>query len=163
MVWRVPGLTQLNQTYALDVLGQFWGMVARRVRDLQEERGLVSHISVSNMTQRLQGIFIFQLSCQWKICRVEAAIAQHIHYPDRTGYRGRACPCADASCEPVCFGNETPSERAGLYGYYQSMVGDLEPTFNYPTQFEPWIPLTSSGCSAVSISRRLRYCCAQTS
>ena len=31
MVWRVPGLTKLDHTYALDVLWrQFWGMVARR-------------------------------------------------------------------------------------------------------------------------------------
>jgi len=34
------------------------------------------------------------------------------------------------------FGNETPSERAGLYGYYQSMVGDLEPAFNYPARIQ---------------------------
>ncbi|MFM6039543.1 MAG: insulinase family protein, partial [Sphaerospermopsis kisseleviana] len=30
------------------------------------------------------------------------------------------------------FGNETPSDRSGLYGYYQSLIGELEPAFNYP-------------------------------
>jgi predicted Zn-dependent peptidase len=34
------------------------------------------------------------------------------------------------------FGNETPSDRANLYGYYQSMVGDLEPAFNYPARIQ---------------------------
>jgi predicted Zn-dependent peptidase len=34
------------------------------------------------------------------------------------------------------FANETPSDRAGLYGYYQSMVGDLEPAFNYPDHIQ---------------------------
>jgi Predicted Zn-dependent peptidases len=29
------------------------------------------------------------------------------------------------------FGNETPSDRASLYGYYQSMVGDIAPALNY--------------------------------
>ncbi len=30
------------------------------------------------------------------------------------------------------FGNETPSDRSGLYGYYHALIGDLEPAFNYP-------------------------------
>ena len=30
------------------------------------------------------------------------------------------------------FGNEKPSSRANLYGYYQSLIGDLEPAFDYP-------------------------------
>jgi len=34
------------------------------------------------------------------------------------------------------FGNETPSDRAGLYGYYQSLVGDLQPAFNYPEHIQ---------------------------
>jgi zinc protease len=34
------------------------------------------------------------------------------------------------------FGNETPSDRSGLYGYYHSLVGDLEPAFNYPAKIQ---------------------------
>jgi len=30
------------------------------------------------------------------------------------------------------FGNETPSDRAGLYGYYQSLLGDLAAAVDYP-------------------------------
>jgi zinc protease len=29
------------------------------------------------------------------------------------------------------FANERPSDRANLYGYYQTLMGDLEPAFNY--------------------------------
>jgi predicted Zn-dependent peptidase len=32
------------------------------------------------------------------------------------------------------FGNETPRDRAGLYGYYQSVIGDLDPALNYPNR-----------------------------
>jgi zinc protease len=31
---------------------------------------------------------------------------------------------------------ETPSDRADLYGYYQSVVGDLTPALNYPQQIQ---------------------------
>ena len=30
------------------------------------------------------------------------------------------------------FANERPSDRANLYGYYQTLVGDLEPAFDFP-------------------------------
>jgi len=68
MVWRVPGLNQLDQTYELDVWGGgVWSCTSRLVRELREERSLVSSNFSSNMTQRLQGRFIFQSSYQWKI------------------------------------------------------------------------------------------------
>jgi len=90
-----------------------------------EERSLVSQISVSNMTQRLQGTFYISSVTSGKFGDSGSRDrATHTHYPDRTGYRGRACPYPHAANRFI-FGNETPSERAGLYGYYQSMVGDL--------------------------------------
>ncbi|MFP3787088.1 hypothetical protein SB769_38440, partial [Burkholderia sp. SIMBA_024] len=30
------------------------------------------------------------------------------------------------------FANEKPSDRANLYGYFFSQLGDLKPAFNYP-------------------------------
>lgn len=138
MVWRVPGLNQLDQTYALDVLAAIlgYGRTSRLVRDLREERGLVSHISVSNMTQRLQGTFYISAALPVEnLATVEAAIAQHIQ---------TVCtqPVQEFELERIrtqvanrfIFGNETPSDRASLYGYYQSMVGNLEPAFDYPNQ-----------------------------
>jgi len=140
MVWRVPGMTQLDHTYALDVvaviLGQ--GRTSRLVRDLREERQLVTHIGVSNMTQRLQGVFYIsaQLPVE-NLTEVEAAIAQHIRTfqtelvaeTDITRIRRQVA-------NRFIFGNEKPSDRTGLYGYYQSQIGDLEPALNYPSRIQ---------------------------
>ncbi|NJR66495.1 MAG: insulinase family protein, partial [Leptolyngbyaceae cyanobacterium CRU_2_3] len=59
MMWRVPGMADLSRTYALDMLSSVLarGRTARLIRDLREERGLVSAISVSNMTYTHQGLF----------------------------------------------------------------------------------------------------------
>ncbi|MBD2605134.1 insulinase family protein [Scytonema hofmannii FACHB-248] len=140
MIWRVPGLIKLNETYALDVLAGILGhgRTSRLVRDLREERGLVSSVSVSNMTHRLQGTFYISVHCAVEnLPAVESAIAQHIS-------RLQTEIIAESEIERVrkrvanrfIFGNETPSDRAGLYGYYQSMVGDLEPAFDYPNHIQ---------------------------
>jgi predicted Zn-dependent peptidase len=140
MVWRVPGLVQLKQTYALDVLAAILGhgRTSRLVRDLREERGLVSSISVSNMTQRLQGTFYIsaQLPAE-NLPIVEAAIAQHIHtIQTQPVQEAEIARVSTQVANRFIFGNETPSDRAGLYGYYQSMVGDVEPAFNYPATIQ---------------------------
>ncbi len=140
MVWRVPGLTQLKQTYALDVLAAILGhgRTSRLVRDLREERGLVSSISVSNMTQRLQGTFYIsaQLPVE-NLQTVETAIAQHIHtIQTQLVQEAEIARVSTQVANRFVFGNETPSDRAGLYGYYQSMLGDLEPAFNYPATIQ---------------------------
>ncbi|MBO3462516.1 insulinase family protein [Aetokthonos hydrillicola Thurmond2011] len=140
MLWRVPGLLEINQTYALDVLAGILGhgRMSRLVRDLREEQGLVSHISVSNITQELQGTFYISVQCvPENVPIVEAAIAQHIGklnteiIPESEISRIRT-----RVANKFIFGNETPSDRATLYGYYQSLLGDLEPAFNYPTNIQ---------------------------
>ncbi|MBW4575585.1 MAG: insulinase family protein [Aphanothece sp. CMT-3BRIN-NPC111] len=140
MVWRVPGLTELPQTYALDIMAAILGQgrMSRLVRDLREDRHLVSNIGVSNMTHRLQGIFYIaaQLPVE-NVAEVEAAIAQHIRSIQTE-------PVTEAEIARVrtqvanrfIFANETPSDRAGLYGYYQSMAGDLAPALNYPARIQ---------------------------
>ena len=140
MVWRVPGLLQLNQTYALDVLAGILGhgRTSRLVRDLREEQGLVSHISVSNMTQRLQGTFYISVQCAVEnVPVVEAAIAQHIRKLQTEMVKeAEIARVRRRVANRFIFGNETPSDRAGLYGYYQSLVGDLEGAFNYPAHIQ---------------------------
>lgn len=140
MVWRVPGLTQLNQTYTLDVLSAILGhgRTSRLVRDLREERGLVSHISVSNMTQRLQGTFYISAALPVEnLQTVEAAIAQHIKtIQTQPVQESEIARIRTQVANRFIFGNETPSDRAGLYGYYKSLVGDLEPAFNYPASIQ---------------------------
>jgi len=140
MVWRVPGLVQLDQTYALDVLAGILGhgQTSRLVQDLREEQGLASHISVSNITHRLQGIFYISVQCAPEnVPVVEAVIAQHIRkLHTEIVKEAEIARVQTQVANRFIFGNETPSQRAGLYGYYQSLLGDLEPAFSYPAHIQ---------------------------
>jgi zinc protease len=136
MTWRVPGIAHLDDTYGLDILASVLGrgLTSRLVRDLQEERKLVTSISCSNMTLAHQGVFMVsaRLSPQ-HLSTVEAAIAQHIHAVVHQ-------PVSQAELQRVqtqvanrfVFANETPSDRAGLYGYYHTLTGDIADGVNYP-------------------------------
>ncbi|QKQ76443.1 pitrilysin family protein [Nostoc sp. TCL240-02] len=136
MVWRVPGMAQLDRTYGLDVLAGVLGhgRTSRLVRDLREERGLVSSISVSNMSNQLQGTFYISAKCAVEnLAEVEDAIAKHIRtIQTELVTESEIARVRRRVANKFIFGNETPSDRTGLYGYYHSLVGDLEPAFNYP-------------------------------
>ena len=165
MLWRVPGLTNLEQTYALDGLASILGhgRTARLVKDLREERGLVSSISASNMTYRHQGIFCIsaQLPVE-NIDAVEAAIAFHLQsLQSELVTETELDRVRTQVANQFTFSNETPSDRSGLYGYYQTLVGDLEPAFNYPTSIQllsakelqeaaqTYLPTQAYGCVVV--------------
>lgn len=140
MVWRVPGLKHLESTYPLDVLAAILGQgrMSRLVRDLREDRKLVTHIGVSNMTQQLQGVFYISAQLPTENLEVvEAAIREHI--------RQLQTECVDAAdiarirtqvANRFTFSNEKPSDRTGLYGYYHSQLGDLTPALNYPARIQ---------------------------
>ncbi|MEA5624071.1 pitrilysin family protein [Nostoc sp. UHCC 0251] len=140
MLWRVPGMVQLDCTYGLDVLAGILGhgRTSRLVRDLREERGLVSSISVSNMSNQLQGTFYISAKCAVEnLAKVEDAIAQHIRtVQTELVTESEIARVRQRVANRFIFGNETPSDRSGLYGYYQSLVGDLEPAFNYPDHIQ---------------------------
>jgi zinc protease len=140
MVWRVPGLRYIEQTYALDVLAGILahGRTSRLVQDLREERRLVSGISVSNMSNQLQGTFYISAKCAVEnLEAVEEAIAQHIRILQTELVKeSEIARVRRRVANRFIFANETPSDRAGLYGYYQSMLGDLEPAFNYPANIQ---------------------------
>jgi zinc protease len=138
--WRVPGLNQLKKTYALDILSGILahGRTSRLVRDLREERGLVSNISASNMNLQKQGLFYISAQCAVEnIPAVETAILQHIRtLQTELVSEAEITRIRKKVANRFIFHNETPSDRAGLYGYYQSLVGDLEPAFDYPTHIQ---------------------------
>lgn len=165
ILWRVPGLDQLEHTYALDGLASILGhgRTARLVKDLREERGLVSSVSTSNMTYRHQGIFCVsaQLPVE-NIEVVEAAIVAHIQaLQSELVTKAELDRVRTQVTNHFTFGNETPSDRSGLYGYYQALVGDLEPAFNYPTYIQSlsatdlqtaaqtYLPTQAYGCVVV--------------
>lgn len=137
MLWRVPGMSQLSETYALDIAASILGRgrTSRLVKDLREDRGLVSGIAASNMTYGSQGIF--QISARLPVENlnpVEEAIVQHLHLLCETVRESEIARVRTQVANRFIFGNETPGDRATLYGYYQSMLQDLTPAFNYPAQ-----------------------------
>ncbi len=140
MMWRVPGMIDIQETYALDILAVILGQgrVSRLFRDLREERGLVSQIGVSNMTQTQQGMFYISAKLPAEnITEVETAIREHIRTIQNE-------PIAEKDISRIrtqvanrfIFANEKPSDRANLYGYYYSQLGDLAPALNYPQHIQ---------------------------
>ena len=135
MLWRVPGLMQLSQTYALDVLSAILGhgRTSRLWRDLREERELVNYISVSNMTNYLQGTFLIAAHCEVEnLAATEEAIVQHIRKIQTEIEESEITKVRKRVANRFIFANERPSDRANLYGYYQTLIGDLEPAFDFP-------------------------------
>jgi predicted Zn-dependent peptidase len=138
LIWRVPGMIAAAQTYALDILASILGdgRTARLVQDLREQRGLVNAITARNMTYRYQGLFCISANLATdNLEAAETAILEHVQ-------RLHQEVVAVAELEKVCtqvanhfvFGNETPSDRANLYGYYHTLMGDIEPALAYPEQ-----------------------------
>lgn len=138
--WRVPGLANLPETYPLDILASVLGhgRTSRLVLSLRESQGLVSSISASNMTYGQQGVFY--VSAQMPVehlAAVEAEIVSHIALLSAT-------PITAAELQRVrtqvanryIFGSETPSDRAGLYGYYHTLTQDIGHALDYPAQIQ---------------------------
>ena len=140
LMWRVPGLTQLKETYALDVLAVILGKgkVSRLFRELREEKGWVSSISVSNMTQGNQGLFYISAQLPTEnFSRVEAAILAQIQKIQlELITESELNRIRTQVANRFIFGNERPSDRANLYGYYYSQLQTLEPAFNYPQEIQ---------------------------
>lgn len=134
--WRVPGLRQLSETYALDVVASILGQgrTARLVQDLRESRALVNNISASNITYGEQGVFYISANLAIEqLETVESAVLEHIE-------RLHEQPVSEAELNRVqtqvanrhVFSNETSSDRATMYGYYHAMTGDIDNALNYP-------------------------------
>jgi len=144
MNWRVPGMADLMETHALDVLASVLGRgrLARLVRDLREERGWVSSVSASNLTFGQQGAFTLSARLPVENLEpVEAALVEHI-------WRLQAEPITVEELARVCtqvsnyyvFGSETPSDRAGLYGYYHTLTGTIDHALDYPARIQALSP-----------------------
>ncbi|MGF1490913.1 MAG: M16 family metallopeptidase [Microcoleaceae cyanobacterium] len=144
LVWRTPGMKQLLETYPIDILAYILGQgrTARLVKDLREERGLVSSISASHMTQRLQGVFYISARLPMEnLTEVEGIVLQHIQQLHQEWVsEAELTKIQTQVANRFVFGNEAPSDRAGLYGYYQTLVGDLTVALNYPNRIQSITP-----------------------
>ena len=140
MMWRVPGMENLDETYALDILAVILGQgkVSRLFRELREEKGLVNQIGVSNMTQTHQGVFYISAALPAKnIAVVEQAIANQIKTIQTEPIAAKDIDRIRTQvANRFVFANERPSDRANLYGYYYSQLQDLAPALNYPQHIQ---------------------------
>lgn len=144
LLWRVPGLAQFGDLLPLSVLATILGRgrVSRLFRELREDKKLVTTISASNSAQAQQGLFYIaaQLPAE-NIEVVEGCILDQIRRLHR-----EPIPAADLDrirtqvANRFIFGNERPGDRANLYGYYYSQLGDLEPALTYPDQIKQLTP-----------------------
>ena len=136
MTWRVAGLCDLAETYPLSILANILGggRTARMVQDLRENRRIVDRISVNNSAMRWQGTFqIFAKLNVEDVAIVELAIREHIQQlHENLVTDEELAKIRTQVTNRFIFGNESPRERAGIYGYYDRIVGSLEPALNYP-------------------------------
>ena len=153
--WRVPGMNDLEKTYPLDVVASILsrGRAARLIDDLLETRHLVNSISASNMTFGNQGVFYISARVQLdSLAEAEKAILGHIqqlHEEPITPAELRRVQTQVAN--RYIFGSETPSDRAGLYGYYQAMTGDIRHALDYPE----WIRRVTAADVQSAVTRYL--------
>jgi predicted Zn-dependent peptidase len=140
LFWKVPGLRDLEKTYPLDVLAAILGQgkVSRLFQSLRQEKGLVSQITASNMSQAVQGVFSVsaQLASE-NIEQVEREVLAQIEQIQQEAVTVSELERVKTQvANRFIFSNERPSDRANLYGYYHTQIGDLQPAFCYPQHIE---------------------------
>lgn len=147
MAWLGPGVdsplydadAQLQDSYGLDLISVLLaeGRTSRLVRELREERNLVQAVSSSFSLQRESGLFTISAWLEPEnLERVEAIICDRLS-------ELAAVPVSDAElnrckrllCNDYAFSTETPSQLAGLYGYY-SILASSEIAVSYPQRIQ---------------------------
>ena len=135
MMWRVPGAMVPEQTYALDILSAILsqGRTSRLVRQLREEKQLVSSITAANLTYYQQGLFYVAAQLPTEhLQEVEATIAENIAALQHSIQAAEVDRIRTQVANRFVFGTETPSDRAGLYGYHQAILHDINLALDYP-------------------------------
>lgn len=151
MGWIGPGVDsplqdldiQLQAAYGLDILSVLLaeGRTSRLVRELREERNLVHAISSGFSLQRESGLFTISAWLEPEnLERVEAIICDRLS-------ELAAVPVSEAEidrckrllCNDYAFSTETPSQLAGLYGYY-SVIAQPEVAVSYPHRIQALRP-----------------------
>jgi len=143
MAWVGPGVDNLRHAYGLDLLSVILGggRSSRLVRELREERQLVQAISSDFSLQREASLFtISALLEPQQLDRVEFLIRTHLEDLQNKPI----CPtelerCKRLMCNDYNFYTETPTQIAGLYGYYSTIASaQLAPL--YPQHIQSFQP-----------------------
>jgi len=134
LAWMGPGVEsplqdvdcQLQDAYGLDVLSVLLaeGRTSRLVRELREERNLVQAISSSFSLQRESGFFTITAWLEaGDLDGVEAIICDRLSELSSVPVSAaELARCQRLLCNDYAFSTETPSQLAGLYGYYSTLA-----------------------------------------
>ena len=147
MAWIAPGVDspaqdlneQLKAAYGLDLLSVLLaeGRTSRLVRELREERHLVQAIDSRFSLQRESGLFTISAWLDPKhLERVEAIICDRVSQLSATPIsEAELSRCKRLLCNDYAFSTETPSQLAGLYGYY-SILAHPQIAATYPQRLQ---------------------------
>jgi predicted Zn-dependent peptidase len=147
MAWLGPGIDsplqsldeQLQEAYGLDILSVVLaeGRASRLIRELREERNLVQAVSSGFSLQREAGLFTISAWLDAEnLERVEAIICDRLSELAATPVSdAELARCKRLLCNDYAFSTETPSQLAGLYGYY-SILARPEIATTYPQRIQ---------------------------
>ena len=133
------GRDPLQEAYGLDILSAVLseGRTSRLVQELREERHLVQDISSSFSLQRDSSLFTITawLDPQ-NLERVEAVICDRLDQLSTISITdAELARCQRLLGNDYAFSTETPSQLAGLYGYYQALA-QAEIAVTYPQRIQ---------------------------
>lgn len=139
MAWVGPGVNQLRSAYGMDLLSVLLagGWSSRLVRELREERQLVQAVGSNFSLQRDSSLFTISAWLDPEhLDGVEAIIGDRlselatvpVSEPELNRYKRLLC-------NDYAFSTETPSQIAGLYGYYGT-IAQPEVSVLYPHQIQ---------------------------
>ncbi|MGA7934890.1 MAG: pitrilysin family protein [Kovacikia sp.] len=147
MAWIGPGIDsplqgidqQLQDAYGLDILSVILaeGRTSRLVHELREERELVQAISSGFSLQKESGLFTITAWLDPQhLERVEAIICDRLsQLAEIPISEAELARCKRLLCNDYAFSTETPSQLAGLYGYY-STLAKPEIATTYPQRIQ---------------------------
>lgn len=139
MGWIGPGIDQLEDCIGLDLLSVVLGVgrTSRLVQELREEKQLVWDIECSFSLQRDSSLLTIGawLNPQ-ALSRVEGIICDRLNQLHQTLVTEVELKKAKRLlCHDYIFSTETPSQLAGLYGYYHTLArADL--SLSYPVTIQ---------------------------
>ncbi len=126
MGWIGPGMDQIEEGFGLDVIAALLtgGRSARLVRELREEKHLVLDIESSFSLQKDSSLFTIGAWLEpHDIEAVEAIICDRLDDLQKTAVTAEELAKTQRLLlHDHIFSTETPSQLAGLYGYYHTLA-----------------------------------------
>lgn len=139
MAWTGPGVDFFHSAYGLDLLSVLLaeGRSSRLVQDLREDQQLVQAIGSNFSLQRESSLFTISAWLEPQhLERVESLIRAHLNELQTTPVsEGELARCKRLLCNDYAFSTETPTQLAGLYGYYNT-IAEAQLAVIYPEQIQ---------------------------